>query len=219
LLIYFTTYRIFLNVPRYIPLNITSPKTPGLGLGETEAEGLILADGDTLGEMLGLTEGDTLAEGETLGEILGLTDGDSLADGLTLGLILALGEIDGEIDGETDGLTLALGEIDGETLGLTLGETLALGETDREPVEGITRCRERHFDLCRGAHERVHPGQRRRDGEAHEGQQRDADAAVDHERRAEETHGWAAMMSDSPRDRWPGRPGHAARAPGGLRVA
>jgi hypothetical protein len=64
-------------------------------LGETEADGLTLALGLTLGltDGLALALGLTLAEGDTLGDI----DGDTLA----LGLI--------DADGETDGLGLALG--------------------------------------------------------------------------------------------------------------
>ena len=104
-------------------------------LGETDALGLTLADGETDGDTLAL--GLTLAEGETEGETL--ADGLTEADGLTLGLTLADGLTDAE--GETDGLTEADGETDadGETLalGLTDGLTLAEGDSDApDPLPG-----------------------------------------------------------------------------------
>jgi len=90
--------------------------------------GLTLADGDALGEALGLTDG--LA----LGDFDGLTEADGESDGLTDGLTegLLLGDTDGlmEAEGDNDGLAEGLteGEADGETDGDTLGLREAEGD-------------------------------------------------------------------------------------------
>jgi hypothetical protein len=100
----------------------------GLALGETEIEGLALADTDGLA--LGEREGEREAEleGLVLGERDGDLDGEMLADADGL----ALGERDGDLEGETlaDADGLALGERDGDLEGETLADPdgLALGD-------------------------------------------------------------------------------------------
>lgn len=91
-----------------------------LGLRDADGDGLWVALGLKLGELLVKSDG----EAETLTELDGLRDGEF--DGLTetLGLTELDGESDGEIEADCDSDLDGLSDLDGETLGDLDGETL-----------------------------------------------------------------------------------------------
>lgn len=104
----------------------------GLAEGDSLRDSLGLSDGDSdsLGDRDGLSDGLSLGEtdGDTLGDADGDLDGEALgdADGLILGEALGLTEALGDRDGLSDGETL--GDADGEALSDADGETLGLSE-------------------------------------------------------------------------------------------
>lgn len=129
---------VMFSASQSLPLMVYSKRTVplaplgaalGLALGETEADGLTLPDGDTDAE----GDGDRLTDAEGLAEPLGLAEADGDTD--------RLGEDDGLAEplGLTEalGLALPLGEIVGlaEALGLLLPLGLAVPEAD---PDGLT---------------------------------------------------------------------------------
>ena len=114
----------------------------GDSLGDLEGDWVV---GDTLGEELGLIEGDLVAvvgerltdgdkerlgdaeglnEGDTLGDLEGLTDGDEL--GGLLGLDDGFAEGDSEGDSLGDSLGFDDGLLEGDLVGVTLGDSVGL---------------------------------------------------------------------------------------------
>lgn len=104
-----------------------------------------VADPDSLGDVLGDSEGESVADPDSLGDSEGESDGEE--DGESVGDPLSVGEPDGESVGEPVGEPD--GESDGEEDGESVGEALSVGvgvgsqagcrsEAAAEPTKGPT---------------------------------------------------------------------------------